>query len=285
MSWEILLAISVVLSAIPVLLQRVLLKGEHVEPISFSILFQFGVAAIVAALTLVIHGQIERPSLAPIGWSLLLMSASYAVANIFIFNSLKVTEVSRFTVIFASKIFFAVLSLTLFFHEGLNRLQWLGAILIVVGVAIVYLQKTDSKFNRGDLYALGAALMFGVANTNDRYLVQFFQSYSYVVYGFLLPGILVALIYPRKTLYIRHYFTKDFLPKMFLLCLFNGLGSIAFFTALQLAPNSSQVFTYNTFTAILTVILSIIFLKERDYLARKLAGAAVSLIGLILVNK
>lgn len=285
MSLEILLAISIIFSAIPVLLQRVLLKGDHVEPISFSILFQFGVATVVAILTLAIYGSIPFPSLAPIGWNLLLMSVSYSIANIFIFNSLKVTEASRFTVIFASKTFFAVIALTVLFKEGLSSLQWLGAILIMVGVAVVYLQKTDSKINRGDLFALGAALMFGIANTNDRYLVEFFDPYTYVIVGFMLPGLLVASLYPRKIVYIKNYFTKAFMPKMFLLCFFNGLAAIAFFTALQLAPNSSQVFTFNTFSAILTVILSIIFLKERDYLARKLLGATLSLIGLILVNK
>lgn len=285
MSWEILLAISVVLSAIPVLLQRVLLKGDHVEPISFSILFQFGVAAVVAVLTLAIRGSITIPSLAHIGWSLLIMTITYSLANIFIFNSLKVTEASRFTVIFASKTFFAIIALTIFFKEGLSNLQWLGAILIIIGVAIVYLQKTQSQLNRGDLFALAAAFMFGIANTNDRYLVQFFDPYAYVIIGFLLPGILIALTYPRKIAHIKTYFTTTFMSKMFLLCLLYGLAAITFFAALQLAPNSSQVFTFNTFGAILTVILSIIFLKERDYLARKLVGAAVSLIGLILVNK
>lgn len=285
MSWEILLAISIILSAIPVLLQRVLLKGDHVEPVSFSIIFQLGVAAVVTILTLAIRGPLSFPPLAQIGWNLLLMSGSYSLANILIFNSLKVTEASRFTVIFASKTFFAVIALTLLFKEGLTSSQWLGAILVMVGVAIVYLQKSESKLNRGDLYALGAAMMFGIANTNDRYLVGFFDPYAYVIIGFALPGMLVASLYPRKLIYIKNYLNRTFMLKMFLLCFFNGLAAIAFFTALQLAPNSSQVFTFNTFSAILTVILSIIFLKERDYLARKLLGATVSLIGLILVNK
>ena len=285
MSWEILLAISVVLSAIPVLLQRVLLKSDHVEPISFSILFQLGVAAVVTILTLTLRGNISFPPLAPLGWSLLIMTITYALANIFIFNSLKVTEASRFTVIFASKTFFAVIALTLFFKEGLSLQQWLGAIFIVVGVAVVYLQKTQSQLNRGDLFALCAALMFGMANTNDRYLVEFFDPYAYVIIGFLLPGLAIALAYPRKIAYIRTYFTTTFMSKVLLLCLLYGLAAITFFAALQLAPNSSQVFTFNTFGAILTVILSIIFLKERDYLAKKLLGATISLIGLILVNK
>lgn len=285
MSWEILLAISVVLSAIPVLLQRVMLRGDKVEPISFSILFQFGVAIVVAVLTVLIKGGITLPPLAPVSWSLLLMSITYALANIFIFNSLKITEASRFTVIFASKTLFAVMALTIFFKEGLTNLQWLGALLILAGVAVVYLQRTGKTLNRGDLYALGAALMFGIANTNDRYLIQFFDPYTYVVIGFLLPGTTIALAYPHKIAQIKTYLTKEFLAKMALLCLLYGLAAITFFAALQLAPNSSQVFTFNTFGAILTVILSIIFLKERDGLVRKMIGATLSLFGMILVNK
>ena len=72
---------------------------------------------------------------------------------------------------------------------------------------------------------------------------------------------------------------------MLLLCLLYGLAAVSFFAALQASPNSSQIFTINAFGAVITVALSIIILKERDYLVRKLIGAIVSLSGLLLVNK
>lgn len=285
MSWQLLIAISVIISAIPVLLQRILLKDDEIEPISFSIVFQLGVAFVISILTLIIKGSITFPNMQTLSSSILLMTITYSLANIYIFKSLKITEASRFTVIFASKTLFAIIASTIFFQEGLTNFQWIGALLLIIGVVVVYFQNNHSRLNKGDFYALLAAILFGIANTNDRYLVQSFEPYSYVVLGFLLPGITIAMLNPSKIKNIKTYFHRAFISKMALLCLLYGIAAVTFFAALQLSTNSSQIFTINAFGAILTVILSIIFLKERDALARKLIGATVSLIGLLLVNK
>jgi len=285
MTWQVLISISILLNAVSVLLQRVLLKNDETEPISFSIFFQIGVAVVIGLLVMIIQGGIPLPDMTNVAWSVLAMTILYALANVFIFKSLKTTEASRFTVIFASKTLFAIIASTLFFREGLDTGQWLGALLIIVGVITVSYQNTKSKLNKGDLFALTSAVLFGLANTNDRFLVKFFDPYSYVVMGFLLPGVLIALMNPKKISSLKVYFKKTFIYKMVLLCLLYGLSAVTFFTALQISPNASQVFSISPFGAVVTVALSIIILKERDALSRKLLGAILSLSGLLLVNK
>ncbi len=285
MSWQILIGISVVLYSLSVLLQRVLLKDDKSEPISFSIFFQTGVAFITALIILLVKGKIPIPNLSNIIWGLLAMTILYAGANIFIFKSLKVTEASRFTVIFSSKTLFAVLGISLFFKEVLSVDQWYGVIFVILGVIVVSIQKTFLKLNRGDIYAFIAAVLFGLANTNDRYLIKFFDPYSYVVIGFLLPAILIAVIYPSKIKLIKMYFQKNIIYKMILLFVLYGLSAATFFTALQITPNSSLAFSINATSGVLIVILSIIMLKEKDYMPRKIIGAILSLIGLILLNR
>ena len=61
-----------------------------------------------------------------------------------------------------------------------------------------------------------------------------------------------------------------------------GLG-ILFFAAMQLTDNSSKVASFAVFGIIITVILSMIFLKERNNLPQKLAGAVLSFMGLLLI--
>ncbi len=285
MSWQLLIGLSVLLYSLSVVLQRVLLKDDKSEPISFSIFFQIGVAIVIGILVLVIQGGIPIPDFSQISWSVLAMTALYALANIFIFKSLKITEASRFTVIFSSKTLFAVLGTSLFFKEGLTAIQWFGAILIILGVVVISIKDIGKKLNKGDLLALLAAVLFGLANTNDRFLVKFFDPYSYVVIGFLLPGLAIALFYPKKLANLKIYFKKSFIYKMVILCLLYGLSAVAFFAALQTTPNSSQLFSINSFGAILTVILSIIILKEKDRIARKVLGAIMSVAGLLLVNR
>jgi len=285
MSWQILIGISVILYSVSVLLQRILLKNNKSEPISFSIFFQIGVALVIGIIVLIIQGRIPISNIANISWSVLVMTILYALSNIFIFKSLKVTEASRFTIIFSSKTLFAIIGSSLIFKEGLTPIQWVGAVLIIVGVVAVSSSKLNLKFNKGDMFALAAAFLFGLANTNDRFLVKFFDPYSYVVLGFLLPGVLIAIFYPKKIVNMKEYIKKTFIFKMLLLCLLYGLSAVAFFAALSISPNSSQIFTINAFGAIITVVLAIIILKERDYLARKIIGAIISLAGLLLVNK
>ncbi len=271
--------------SISVLLQRILLKDEESEPVSFSIFFQIGVAIITCILVLLVKGKVTMPNLTDISWNILLMTALYALSNIFIFKSLKVTEASRFTVIFSSKTLFAVLGASLFLRESLSPIQWFGAILIISGVIVVSLKDIHLKLGKGDLLAFSAAILFGLANTNDRVLVKFFDPYSYVILGFFLPGLLIAVLNPSKISKLKIYFKKSFIFKMVLLCTLYGLSAVAFFAALQATPNSSQAFAINAFSGVLTVILSIILLKERDHISRKIAGAILSLAGLLLVNK
>lgn len=57
-----------------------------------------------------------------------------------------------------------------------------------------------------------------------------------------------------------------------------------FFVALQKAPNSSQVAAINLTSVIVIVLLSIIFLKEHTDWLKKIVGAVLSFIGLLLLT-
>lgn len=284
MSWQILISLSVILYSFSVLLQKVLLKDDKSDPISFSIFFQIGVSVVIAILVLMIKGGIAIPDLSYIWVSVLLMGILYGLANVSVFKSLKLTDASQFGVLFQSKNLFAIVGTSLIFNEMLTAKQWIGALLIIVGVVIVSLNKTKFKLDKGSVLALLAGLLFGAANINDRFLVSYFDPYSYVVVGFLFPAILIAVIYPKKLSGIKMFINKKYLLKMILLCLTYGLSATAFFAALSTTDNASQLFSINSFSVITVVLFSIIFLKEKDFMPRKILGAILSLIGLLLVS-
>ncbi|MCC7304106.1 EamA family transporter [bacterium] len=166
----------------------------------------------------------------------------------------------------------------------MNWIQWVGAILLIGGVIIVSSKNTKFAFDRGEIYAILAALLFAFANINDVFLLKHFDPYSYVVFGFLFPGLLLCVIYPKKISLIRPYFSKELFYKIIFLSIIYGINAIAFFAALQIVPNVSQLFTMNSISVVVTVILAIIFLKENNSLIRKLFGSCLSVIGLILVK-
>lgn len=284
MSWQILIALSVLLYSFSVLLQKVLLKDDNSDPISFSIFFQVGVSMVIAVLVFFLKGGIVIPDLSGIWIYVLLMGVLYGLANVSVFKSLKLTDASQFGVLFQSKNLFAIIGTSLIFNEMLTTKQWIGALLLIAGVIIVSLNKTKFKLDKGSVLALLAGLLFGAANVNDRFLVSYFDPYSYVVVGFLFPAILVSVFYPKKLTGIKMFLKKAYLFKMVVLCLVYGLSATAFFAALSKTGNASQLFSINAFSVITVVVLSIVLLKERDFMPRKILGAILSLIGLLLVS-
>src|SRR3989344_4516229 len=274
MSWQFLILVSVILYSISVLLQRVILKENESQPIAYSMFFQL-LVGIVIGITGSLFADMSLPSnLTPLFWNLLLMTFLYAFANVFIFKSLKLTEASKFTIVFATRAFFTVFASSLLLKEFLTGSQFLGALLIFSGVVLINLKSSKFSLDKGSLFALLGALAFGLANTNDRYLLKSFNIYPYITLAFISPFFLMSVIYPKELKHIKLFLGKKVLKKVLLLSVV-----YAFFGALQVSNNSSQVASVNLTSVIITVILSAIFLKERSDLYQKIAGAALSFVG------
>lgn len=283
MSWQFLIGLSVFLYSFSALLQKKIITGKNNDPVSFSILYQLGVAVITFIIVSIFYG-IKMPSMSGVLGGVVIMTALYALSNILIFKSLKTTDASKFTIIFSGRTLFAIIASSIFLQENLTGNQWIGSILIIIGIAIITIKSLKQKISVGDMYALLAAVCFGLANTNDRVLLKLFDPYTYVILSFLLPGIAVAIFNPNKIAGIRNYLNKKVIYKIVLLCSLYGISATAFFAALQLTTNSSQLFAISSFGAVLTVLLAIFILKEKDDIPKKLVGAVVSVIGLLLVN-
>ncbi len=283
MSWQVLISISVILYSVSVLLQRVILKESSSRPIAYSIFFQ-----LITGLFITIVGffffDFRFPNLLPIFGNLALMTFLYGFSNVFIFTSLKQTEASKFTIIFATRALFTILASSLLLKEMLTIQQIIGAFIIFSGVVLVSLKSTTFTFGKGELFALAGALCFGLANTNDRYLLQYFSVYPYMSIGFIAPAILMGLIYPKEARYAPMFLQRSTLPKVVVLCVVYAFSAISFFAALKVASSSSQVAAVNLTSVIITVLLSIIILKEREHIVQKLGGAVLSFIGLLLVS-
>ncbi len=283
MTWQVLILISVFLYSISILLQRILLKEDKSDPKTYSIFFQLFTGLFVGVFGFM-FSDMSFPNIRPLIFNLVLMTLLYGFGNVFIFQALKSIEASRFTVIFASRALFTILASFLFLQEKLSSRQTLGAFFILLGVVLVNIKSAKLKFSKKEVTALLAAMLFGFTNTNDRFLLKSFTVYPYVFLAFVIPAFLIVLLYPYTVKKMKAFLECKLLAKMSLLCIFYAVSAITFFSALQKASNSSQVVSANLTSVIITVLLAIIFLKERDYLPQKLLGAIASFIGLLLVS-
>jgi uncharacterized membrane protein len=283
MNWQVLILLSVFTYSVSVLLQRILLKQDKSDPVAFSIVFQLITALFIGGFGVVTH-QMQFPDIIPFIPGLVFMTFCYSMGNFFLFSSLKKVEASKFTIIFATRAFFTVIASTIFLREALNISQWFGAVLVFAGVILVSGNIRRFALDREEWYALLAAVFFGLAVTNDRFILKTFPTFPYVFIGFVTPAIGIALMRIRSVMSVPVLFHRATVWKMIILCAVYAVSAMTFFFGLQAAPNSSQVITINLTSVIVIVLLSIVFLKERAQWVRKIIGAALSFVGLLLVS-
>lgn len=283
MSWQILILLSLVLASVTTILQKILLRQEKNDPVAFSIFFQI-IIGVIFGIAVVFLGQNPLLNINKHIFNVILAIILYGFGNVFVFNALKNIEASIFTVIFSSRALFTTLASTLILGEGLISKQFVGASFVISGIALATLKSLRYKFQKSDLMGVAAGLFFGLANTNDRFLLQSINLYPYLLIVFLLPGIFIMAIYPKTLGKMKVFLEKKLFAKILILCFIYSASAITFFAALQKSTNSSQVANINLTGVIVTVILSIIFLKERQNIFRKLAGAILSFTGLLLIG-
>jgi len=208
----------------------------------------------------------------------------YGLGNIFIFKSLKQTEASKFVVIFASRALFSTIGFVLILGQSYGLKELVGTILIILSVIIVNYRKGTLSVSKSDIPALLAGLCFGLANINDKIILESIPLYPFVFIAFLFPSLLMLAIKPQIILKLNTVFNKSLIKTMLITSLFYGIGAITFFSALQIAEFPSKVVTINLVGVILTVFMGILLLKEKDNALLKIVGAVISVVGIYLVS-
>ncbi len=283
MTWFFAIFLSVFLYAISVLLQRTVLKAENTDPTAFSIFTQVFIAVLIAIYALFTTGLYFTFTNSMI-FPLILLVFLYGFGSLAIQHALKLSDAATFTLLFASRGIFTVIASTLLLHEGLNPKQIFGVVFIFISIVLVTLKTRSISIRKADLIALLAALLLGFANTNDRYLLGVMQLYPFLILAYLLPALFSAVIFPKSAMKMFTMFSFTTFVKSCIFCVLYAISGVTFFIALQTAPNSSQVAIINLSSVILIVVFSMIFLKERENVGRKLLAVAISFAGLVLLT-
>lgn len=283
MSWQILIFLSIIFGSICTLLQRVLLKDEASDEKTYSVFFQLLTGLMIGGFGLFFADMSFPSDLKPLIIGFIVMIALYAFGNVFVFKALKIMEASRLTIIFSSRAFFTFLASYLVLGEMLTIKQIIGALLIVGGVILVNIKSAKLNFDKREIVALLASACFGFAVSNDSFMLKTFNIYPYVFLAFVTPALFTLAFNPYILKKMTVFFNKDIFIKMLLLCVLYAVQAILFFTALQVSNNASRIASISITSVIVTVIMAIIFLKEKQNIAEKICGSVLSLIGLFLL--
>jgi drug/metabolite transporter (DMT)-like permease len=282
MSWQILLGISILTYVISQILQRVLLKEESTDPLAFAIVFQLFVGVVIG-----VYAMIKGFSFPANVYSLLphlfLTLVLYGVGNIFLFKSLKAIPISEFTILFSTSTLWTIVGAVIFLHEKFLLPHILGTLLILTSLFFVFKPSSKMKISRGHIHSLIAAGLFGFAFVNDAFVLKTFEVNSYVSLGFILPAIGLLVVYPRSIKNIIVLLKPDNLKKLSITVLFYAVSAITIFTAYIEGHNSAVISVVGKTSSILIVLAGIVFLGERDNTVRKIIGACIATVGVILL--
>ena len=274
---------SVLLGSISTLLQRTILQTDQSHPAIYSMVFQL-MTGLILTLIGVIFTDMAFIDLTGLWPNILLMAGLYGIGNIFVFKALQQTQASIFTILFAPRGLITILAAYLFLRESINFNQLVGVALIFISIVLVTMENFKFKISSSDLNCLLAAICFGLGNANDRFLIKAMPLFPFLTLGFLLPVPLVGAVYYRQLFHLKTFLQPNLISKMLIMSSFYAAAAITFFIALRNAPIAGQVVSVNLIQVVVTVILAMIFLKERDRLIQKFVGGLISFLGLMLLS-
>lgn len=289
MSWIVLITFSVLFGSVSALLQRVLVRDEKADTYSYSVFTQL-TSAVVCLLLAIILGRNTFPEFSVILAShvyvfILLSSSLYAFNAILCFKALQSIEVSKFSVLYATRAVVTIIIASVFLKEGLTAIQLLGSGMILF--SILYLNTKSLKeflrFGKGEVFTLTAALAFGIATVSDKYIIEWFDFIPYLTLDFLLPAIILIAIKPKVVKEFGKLLIPKTLPIILLFSTLYALAALTFFGAMDASDNTSLVSSIGQITTVATVILGIVVLKEREDMKKKLLAGFLGFAGLLLI--
>lgn len=220
------------------------------------------------------------------GRVLLLLAAAcvfYAVNDRLQMTARKHLEVSTFSIINQFSTVFLIVYGLVIFREPFVLTKLIGAALIIfANVLILYKPKKHRvELNRYSVIAILASLAFATAISIDINVSKEFNLPIYISLTLLLPAILIGLSGRTKpTAPLAEL--KQGNPKLFLITGVAWALTIFFSLRAFKLGAVNVIVPLEAAAVILNVLVAYIFLKERDKPYRKIAGACLVILGVLL---
>ena len=214
---------------------------------------------------------------------LILSGISNTLLWICYFKALDLGTVSKVTPVDKTSIVLTLILSSLFLNEKITTIKIISIALILLGTFLTIKKESkDSKDNRWILYAILTAVFtstttvlskIGIENTNTT-LITFLRT------------VVVLIILTTITLFKKKYkYIKDIKSRSWLFIILSGLSTslswLFYFKALALGE-ASIVFPIEKLSLVVSILISIIFLKEKVS-KKQIAGIIIIIIGTSLL--
>lgn len=252
------------------------------NPRALSIVFNF-TSSLLALILFSFDRWWFRPVPFDVWLYLLLAIILYAVFEGTHFYGRKYVDVSTASILFRLNTVISVAVSFIFLKELFTINKALATILILISTYLVSVKSFDLKFKKGLVYILIATLALGLVRPLDKIASTYFSLplYTFAVYA---GPVFFMSIFPKliKFKELRNEFVMGGW-KIVLLGAINILEYYFMIKAYQIA-DASLVIPVVSLSTVLTVLIGIVFLKERDNIIRKVIAGFLAFAGVILMK-
>jgi len=283
MEWITFVILSILFASISRILQKMLFKEEKADPILGAVSFQYAVCLIILIYSLFtgfnLNGYENYIHL------LIISGLVYALGNVLMFKAFKIAQASQVTIALSSTAIWTVMASIILLKETLTIVVIVGICLVVFSLILTNING-ENKINlkkKGIIYSLAAAVLFGIGFTIDALAIGDRDVDSYLVLAFFLPATFVFIYYFKHIQKVIKVKSSINYREIILTSVLYAFSNIFIFTAYQAGGNASIISPLQQVSTILTVILAILFLKERDNIKFKIVASIISIIGVILL--
>jgi len=259
-----------------------MMKEESSDPFAQTIMF-YGIGGIFAFVMTFFRGGFHYQISASQLPYFLLMTIFATAAPVLGFKALKLIESSENSILSSSQRIWALFGAFIFLQEKFSMQKIIGTLIILAGIMLAQWKKTRFIFNKGAMYAILAAVFYAITEIISFYILRGFDANSFIVYSSLLPVIALIILKPKTLNKFRFYLKPSRALNISAVSINDILATIFIFYAYQIGRNASLIGPLMATQTIVSVLLAIIFLRERGNLVNKLLGAIVVVAGIILL--
>jgi drug/metabolite transporter (DMT)-like permease len=284
MNWIVLLALSILLKSGGTIFRRRLLgRANSADPYVSAAFFNLSAGIMLMAIALVTGFQAFDIAYLWV-WILLNIGAA-VIADILQFNALKRIDAGNFAIIESTRVVWTIAVATAFLGEGLAAIQVIGALIILsASTLVLWSQRSkSSQAMTGFVLAGSFAAVYGAATVVDRVLFQMVDVISYLGVALLVQGLVIGLIYRHRMRKVSQLFNRQNAIPFAGDVLFFVPSIVLLLEAVKRTDNVSLLSALLPLSIILSVVLAAVFLRERNHMAHKAAGALLASIGVALL--
>lgn len=192
-------------------------------------------------------------------------------------------EASTFSMLKQLSTTFMIFAGLIFFKEEFVLTKFIGAMLIIFSNVLIFYKKGKFEFNKYLLLGILSNLAFTVALFLDVNISDNFNLPIYVAITLIVPAILIMLVERIKLSEVKEELIHGNKKAIIVTAVSWAIMIVAQLRAYQLG-SVTVVAPLCALTVILNVIVSYVFLKERENLLKKIIAAILIIISVILIK-